>query len=170
MRRTTITAAVAARVACPFLAFAMAGGAAAGEPPRVAEAVCGRWQTIDDETGLPRALVRVRVEDGELRGRIERLYRGPGEPPDPVCTECRGDRHGQKVVGMEILWGFHWRDDDWVGGRVLDPESGKEYRGRIWLEGEEELKVRGYWGPFHRTQTWRRAEPSRSAAPAEPAR
>jgi len=160
MRRCAITgAAVVTAVAWLSAAIVAAQGAASGEAPDVAEPVCGRWQTIDDETGLPRALVIVRVEAGELRGRIEHLSRGPGQPPDPVCTACGGERHGQKVVGMEILWGFHRRGDDWVGGRVLDPESGKEYRGRVWLEGEAALKVRGYWGPFHRTQTWKRAGP-----------
>jgi uncharacterized protein (DUF2147 family) len=33
---------------------------------------------------------------------------------------------------------------------------GKDYPGRLCLEGPDTLKVRGHWGPFHRTQTWHR--------------
>jgi uncharacterized protein (DUF2147 family) len=57
---------------------------------------------------------------------------------------------------MEILHGYNLDGDRWKGGRVLDPENGKEYKGTVWLEGPDRLRVRGYWGPFHRTQTWRR--------------
>ena len=41
------------------------------------------------------------------------------------------------------------------GGTILDPEDGKVYRAEIWPEGAE-LKVRGYLGPFYKTQTWTR--------------
>ena len=43
----------------------------------------------------------------------------------------------------------------WSGGKILDPGNGKIYRCKIWLK-DGELKVRGYFGPFYRTQTWRR--------------
>ena len=31
----------------------------------------------------------------------------------------------------------------------------RKYLSTIWLEGPDRLRVRGYWGPFYRTQTWR---------------
>ncbi|HCZ37305.1 MAG TPA: DUF2147 domain-containing protein, partial [Cytophagales bacterium] len=34
-----------------------------------------------------------------------------------------------------------------------DPNNGKIYRCKVWLEGNN-LKLRGYLGPFFRTQTW----------------
>jgi len=146
--------------AVSFLTGTSAAARSETSPTVGAEAARGRWQTIDDRTGRPRALVTVRIENGELKGHIERIYSRPDEDPDPVCGACKGWRHGRKVVGMEILWGFHVRGDRWVGGRVLDPENGKEYRGKVWLEDSDTLKLRGYWGPFHRTQTWRRLKPT----------
>jgi uncharacterized protein (DUF2147 family) len=60
---------------------------------------------------------------------------------------------------MEILSGFRRDGERWTGGRIVDPDDGKEYSSAVWLEGLDRLRVRGYWGPFHRTQTWRRVGP-----------
>ena len=48
----------------------------------------------------------------------------------------------------------------WTDGRVYDPESGKTYQGRITLEQEDTLKLRGFVGApvFGRTSTWTRVE------------
>jgi uncharacterized protein (DUF2147 family) len=132
----------------PLTALALA--VAAGATPE------GRWATIDDHTGEVRAIVRVRIDNGQLRGVVEKVVRGPAGDPDPLCAPCKGARHNQRVVGMEILGGFHLQGERWKGGRVVDPENGKEYSSSVWLEGPDRLRVRGYWGPFHRTQTWRR--------------
>jgi len=119
----------------------------------------GLWRTIDDRTGKPRAVIRIWAEHGRLRGRIEHRYRKPRESKDPVCRRCTGARRGQRVIGMVVLWHHRLeRGGRWSGGRVLDPEMGKDYPGRLWLEGPDTLKVRGYWGPFHRTQSWHRLE------------
>ena len=47
-------------------------------------------------------------------------------------------------------------DDEWGDGEILDPNNGKIYDCKIWLEGNDILKVRGYVGFFYRTQTWKR--------------
>ena len=39
------------------------------------------------------------------------------------------------------------------GGTILDPGDGKVYKAEIWIE-DGKLKVRGYLGPFYKTQTW----------------
>ena len=45
----------------------------------------------------------------------------------------------------------------WGPGVILDPDDGREYRLEMdWRSGAQELKLRGYWGPFWRTQVWRR--------------
>ena len=63
---------------------------------------------------------------------------------------------------MEILRGLHPDGDEWTGGEILDPESGKTYRAKLKLiDNGEKLEVRGYIGfsMFGRSQTWiRRAE------------
>ncbi|HEX5169320.1 MAG TPA: DUF2147 domain-containing protein [Cyclobacteriaceae bacterium] len=61
----------------------------------------------------------------------------------------------KKIIGMKILRDLIEADEDYLEGNILDPEVGKVYRCKIWLE-EGDLKVRGYWGPFYRTQTWKK--------------
>ena len=44
-------------------------------------------------------------------------------------------------------------DDEWDDGEILDPENGKVYDCKIWVE-DGKLQVRGYVAFFFRTQTW----------------
>ena len=46
----------------------------------------GAWKTIDDETGKPKALVRITEDAGILTGKIEKLYR-PAERRHQVTPE-----------------------------------------------------------------------------------
>ena len=53
--------------------------------------ITGLWKTIDDETGNPKSVVKIYMEDGKLYGDIVKLFRKPGEDPDPVCDKCDDD-------------------------------------------------------------------------------
>ena len=59
----------------------------------------------------------------------------------------------KKIIGMEIIKDLVKDSDEYGEGTILDPEVGKIYRCKIWVEGGS-LMIRGYWGPFFRTQTW----------------
>ncbi len=123
--------------------------------PVVAQpAPAGRWITVDDETNTKKSVVQIYEKDGLLYGRIEELFPEEGRPPNPVCEKCDGEKKDQPIVGLEILWSMARDGDEWSGGRILDPEKGKIYRCKIWVDDAGQLQVRGYWGPFHRTQTW----------------
>ncbi len=128
------------------------------ELPTTAESIIGTWKTIDDETGKPKSEVRIYLaKNGKYYGQIEKLLnREPGEDADPVCNVCPGDRKGQKIIGMKIVLGLVKKNDDYVDGTILDPKSGKVYNCKVWTKGENELNVRGYVGPFFRTQIWHR--------------
>ncbi|MDB5748759.1 MAG: hypothetical protein JWP72_3607, partial [Massilia sp.] len=65
----------------------------------------GLWKTIDDETGKPKALVRVTEENGALQGKIEKLFRGPNEDQNPKCVACTDSRKNQPIIGMTIVSG-----------------------------------------------------------------
>jgi len=75
-----------------------------------------------------------------------------------VCDKCPSEdgRYLKKIIGMEIIKDIKKVGDEYVDGSILDPEEGKVYRCKLWLEGAN-LMVRGYWGPFYRTQTWRKS-------------
>jgi len=118
----------------------------------------GLWRSVDDKTGEARAEIRIVEAGNGLSGKIERAIK----PSDqPLCTECTDDRKGQPKVGMEIIRGGRKSDteDAWTGGKILDPDNGREYTLRLApLEGGKRLQVRGYLGPFYRTQTWVRVQ------------
>jgi len=118
-----------------------------------AQSVIGRWKTIDDDSNKPKSIVEVYEKNGKIFGRIEKLYLEPGEDPDPVCDECTDHRKDKKVMGMMIITDMEKDGDEWNGGKILDPENGKIYRCKIWVE-DGNLKVRGYIAFLYRTQTW----------------
>jgi uncharacterized protein (DUF2147 family) len=121
----------------------------------------GIWQTFDDDTHERKALVEISEHDGELSGRIVKLFRAPGEDPNPVCNKCADERHNQPVLGMTILTGMHRHGDEWDGGEILDPEEGKLYRSKLHVNADGKLELRGYIGIslLGRTQVWERAVP-----------
>jgi uncharacterized protein (DUF2147 family) len=119
----------------------------------------GVWQTIDDHTGQPKALVQIsQLPDGTLSGKV---LTGLGAEHDPLrrCTACTDARKDQLVQGMVILSGLKRDGDNWDGGEILDPENGKLYKCKLHLENQGlSLVVRGYIGfsLIGRSQTWRR--------------
>jgi uncharacterized protein (DUF2147 family) len=120
--------------------------------------VFGKWKTID-EADEPKSVVEIFERDGLVFGKIIKLYRKPGENPDPTCDECAEDdpRYKKKVIGMEVMKDMIKVGEEYSEGTVLDPSNGRIYSCKIWLE-EGNLKIRGYWGPFYRTQTWHRLQ------------
>jgi uncharacterized protein (DUF2147 family) len=121
------------------------------------QAITGKWKTIDDNSGEAKSIVEIFEKDGKYYGKIVKIFLEPNEDPDPVCDKCEKDdpRYNKKIIGMEIIKGLEKDHEEFSGGNILDPENGKVYRCRLWVEGGD-LMVRGYWGPFFRTQTWKR--------------
>ncbi len=120
----------------------------------------GTWQSIDDKTGEAKVEVVITENAGVLSGRIDKQLRKQADP-NRRCTECKDDRKDQLFVGLEIIRGVRKGDGDdiWEGGRILDPESGSEYRVRMKpIEGGKRMELRGYLGPIWRTQTWVRVK------------
>lgn len=121
------------------------------------QSVLGKWKTIDDETNEPKSIVELFEKNGMVYGKVIKLFRKPGEDQDPVCNECdeEDSRFKKKIIGMEILKDMKKSGNEYSGGNILDPNNGKIYNCRLWLEGND-LKLRGYWGLLYRTQTWQR--------------
>lgn len=121
----------------------------------------GLWKTIDDETGKPKSLIRISESNGELKGKIEKLFREAGEDPNPKCDKCEDMRKDQPIIGMTILTGMKKDGTEYNGGQILDPANGKVYRSKLSVtDGGKKLDVRGYIGipMLGRTQTWVRVE------------
>ena len=116
----------------------------------------GRWRTIDDATGKAKSVVEVYVaKDGRLAGKVGEIL-DLKDGPNPVCKECKGALHGKPIKGMTILWGL--KPDGtgkWAGGRVLDPENGKDYKAKLeLLDRGRELGMSGCIAFVCRQQVW----------------
>ena len=126
-----------------------------------ANTISGSWTTIDDETGKPKSIVEITETNGELKGKIIKLFRPPEEDQNPKCDKCTGDKKDQLILGMEILWGLKKDDGNkYRGGQILDPNNGKVYSCKMELiEDGKKLKVRGFLGfaLLGRTQVWEKA-------------
>ena len=119
--------------------------------------IVGEWITVDDKTGEQLSVVKIfKATDGLYYGKIVKLLKGN---PDEKCVACTGADKDKPVVGLIIIRGFQEKDGKLVGGdkgRVLDPENGKFYYGKIWLE-DGNLILRGSLdkkGILGRSQTW----------------
>ncbi|MBR1682062.1 MAG: DUF2147 domain-containing protein [Bacteroidaceae bacterium] len=130
MKKTILTLAVALMTATAY-----------------AQDVLGKWIT---EAGD--AHVEIYKAGDKINGKIIWLEQGPDTKdkhnPDAKLKE-------RKLMGVNILSGLTKGKEKWEGGKVYDPKSGKTYKCSIWLDGDK-LKVRGYLGVFHDTQTWKR--------------
>ena len=107
------------------------------------------WKTIDDETGEAKSHVKIVEVNNRLYGTVVKLL----QDPRAICENCEGDKKDKPIQGMVVLWGLKKTGDEWSGGKILDPKKGKVYRAKMWVE-DGKLQVRGYIGPFFRTQTW----------------
>lgn len=119
----------------------------------------GTWHTIDDATGKPRGVIEISEKDGVYSGKLVKSL-VPDEGPPKVCDKCTDSRKDKPIIGMTLLTGLHKTgDNEWTGGEILDPESGKLYKCKMSLGDDgKKLNVRGFIGIslIGRTQTWLR--------------
>jgi uncharacterized protein (DUF2147 family) len=119
--------------------------------------VAGTWKTIDDETNEAKSYITLSESGGRLQGQVSKLLKSA---PDTKCDNCPGVRKNQLILGMIVLENMQLKDGYYQGGQILDPEKGKWYNCKIWLQSGDAnvLVVRGHIGPFYRTQYWYRVQ------------
>jgi uncharacterized protein (DUF2147 family) len=121
-----------------------------------AQSITGKWKTIDDATGKEKSVVEIFKKGDKYYGKIISIV-NPAKR-DKICEVCTDSRKGKPVLGMEIIKDLVQDDDEFEDGTILDPENGKIYDCKIWLEDKNTLNVRGYIAFFFRTQEWIRVE------------
>ena len=116
----------------------------------------GEWVTVDDKTGEQRSIVKLyQGKNGLYYGAISKLLI---DVPVTVCTLCPDEDKNKPLEGLVIIRGMQYneKDNQLQGGRVLDPESGNFYYGKIYLKDGNlvlrgSIDKRGFLG---RNQTW----------------
>lgn len=58
--------------------------------------------------------------------------------PDPKLRE-------RKLLGMDVVTGLVHKGDSYEGGSIYEAKSGKTWSAAAKLDGNDVLKVKGYW-------------------------
>lgn len=128
-----------------------------------AEDITGMWQSIDDKTGAPKALVEIRKEaNGAYVGKIVKITPRAGYTPKETCVDCPAPYTNKPILGLDVMTGLKQGEGlNYVNGRILDPNSGKVYSMKAKLSSNgKRLHLRGYVGVsvLGRNQIWIRDE------------
>jgi uncharacterized protein (DUF2147 family) len=110
----------------------------------------GLWNTFDSDGNLL-STVNVKIENEKLYGNIIAVHIDGQKKP--MCNKCKGDLQNKPMIGMQVLNGLSLSDGIWQNGTVLDPETGENYRAKVWLKNGK-LAVRGDVGFVYDTLYW----------------
>ncbi len=123
-----------------------------------AQDVFGKWKTVDENTGEQKSIIEIYKKGDKVFGKVLEILNP--EKKDEVCTLCEGSDKGKPIEGLVIMKNLEKDGDEYDGGEITDPTSGKTYSCYISLEEKNKLKVRGYLGfaLLGRTQYWIRVD------------
>jgi uncharacterized protein (DUF2147 family) len=131
-------------------------------PARAADArlasPVGLWQPLNS-AGRPLGLIRIFEANGLYYGRIE--ANSPGDDRGKRCMRCTDERRGQPIIGLVMMRHLKPENGQYVGGDILDPDTGRIYRCTLRLtNGGHRLIMHGFLGIslLGRSQTWQRVE------------
>lgn len=106
----------------------------------------GTWSTANGH-----GVVAISQCGNALCGRIVGIDR---KPTEAMPTDVRG----RPQCGLTIITNERpQRDGTWLG-QVTDPRDGAVYHAKLWLDGRDNLRLRGFIGipALGATQTWHR--------------
>ncbi len=121
------------------------------------QSVEGTWKTFDEKTGEDKAIVEIYKSKGKLYGKVVEVF--DKEHGVLKCIACEGELKNADIEGMTIIYDLELKKGKWQANNgILDPENGKFYKCKLWLESKNKLSVRGQIGPIGRTQVWQRVK------------
>jgi uncharacterized protein (DUF2147 family) len=120
----------------------------------MAQDILGEWNNIDPKTGQINSTITISKRGNSYFGKITDITNP--EKRKNLCTKCEGDLKNKPVLGMEILRNLKKNGKRYDDGEILDPKTGKDYTCAIWVDEDDnnKLKVRGYIGLFYSTREW----------------
>lgn len=139
-------AALAAIVICSFFTTTLLAQA----PAAVADKIIGLYYTPQKDGKIE----IYKRTDNKYYGKFtwgNRLRKDANNPDKAL--------RNRDLLGLEFLTGFAYSNNYYTDGKIYDPDSGKTYSCKMWLEGNN-LKVRGFIGVslFGRTELFERIQ------------
>lgn len=121
--------------------------------------VVGKWRTANG-----RGIIEIyKSKKGTFEGKVLSGEPRKDKNGNPIKTDVNNPdptKRNNPTIGMVILTNFIFEDNEWVDGNVYNPEDGKDYNCKIWLDDVNNLNLRGYVGIsiLGRTEKWTRAK------------
>lgn len=106
----------------------------------------GTWLTANGH-----GVVQIAQCGDALCGRIVGIDRAP---TDPMPT----DVYGRPQCGLTIITNEKPEGDGTWLGQIIDPRDGDTHQAKLWIDGQGNLRLRGFIGipALGATQTWHR--------------
>ena len=88
---------------------------------------------------------------------IRDMYEADGKTLKKDSKNPNDNLKTRTILNLNILGGFNYVGDEWKGGQLYDPKTGKTYKSTMKLRGAM-LEIRGYVGSpiFGKTTVWTR--------------
>lgn len=106
--------------------------------------------------------IQIYKEGDKYFGKLVWLKEPNGPKGNPKMDVNNPDEQlrNKPILGLVILRNFKYNDGEWNGGRVYDPQNGKDYKCYMKLKDAKTLNVRGYIGfsLLGRTEVWTRVK------------
>jgi uncharacterized protein (DUF2147 family) len=108
-----------------------------------ADAILGTWINSSGK-----GHIQIFKQSGKYYGKIIWLKNPNDESGKPKVDRKNPnqDERSRRLLGLVVLRDFKYEDDEWKGGKIYNPEDGKEYKCYMKLTSDKRLSVRGYIG------------------------
>jgi uncharacterized protein (DUF2147 family) len=112
--------------------------------PRPDDRILGTWQSAAGDLR-----VAITERDGQYAGQIVWFACPPGTRPMEAYVDTENPNpalRNRPWLGLTIVQMLRYRgSNEWGGGSVYDPNSGRTYSAVVRLTTDHQLAVRGYW-------------------------
>ncbi len=120
-----------------------------------ADKIVGNYKAL--RNGVNSKVKVFKVDDG-YRAQVTWVDNLKKKDGSILKDEKNPDKSKRNVPANEIVLiekvKYNAGDKVWEGGRIYDPTNGKDYKVKLWFDGDKKLKLRGYIGPFYETMEW----------------
>jgi uncharacterized protein (DUF2147 family) len=119
--------------------------------------IVGVWLNADG-----RGQIQIYKQGNTYFGKIVWIKEANDEKGNPKLDEHNPDKalKSKPLLGSMVLRNFSYDGGEWNGGRIYDPQNGKDYKCYLKLKDFRTLGVRGYIGfsLLGRTEVWTRVK------------
>jgi len=118
-----------------------------------ADKIIGTWLTADKK-----AHVEMYKTNDIYYGKITWLTEPNDAAGKPKLDSKNPDasKRSQTILNSLIFYNFKYEDGEYTGGKIYDCREGKIYTGKLWINSDGTLSMRGYIGFLYSTETWTR--------------